>query len=220
MMIKSRRDSGTRGVVCFFGPDGSGKSTLARMLRDVMVMRGIDAVIVWVRGTHTIASFIAKFVSLVGRDLRSEYACNPYYGICIRGHSRYFWAVIEVVSITPVIVHRFVLTRMRHDLVIAERSPPDLIIWLLLTFGGERPPRFALEYSVAVTRRVCDKLIYVRADEDVLIKRRPEEDWRIAFELPIYDGLAKVLGAKTVDTGDKSPEEALDEVLGVVMDDE
>jgi thymidylate kinase len=59
-------------LFALFGPDGSGKTTLARALVGELRRRGLKLVIAWIRGTHTLASIIArilaKFSEFRGQD--------------------------------------------------------------------------------------------------------------------------------------------------------
>lgn len=204
------------GTVCLFGPDGSGKTTLARMLKDFMQAHGVRATTTWVRGTHTIASLIARVYRAALGNKVIKSGCNPYYSVCVRGHSKHVWSLLEVIGVSPLIIARFILASRIYDLVIAERSPPDFIVWLFLTFGGEPPPALALSYALSVTSKVCDKVVYVTADPKALMRRRPEDTPRILLSLSIYEALAKFLGAPTIDTTTKTPEESLAELLEVI----
>jgi len=67
-------------ALCLFGPDGSGKSTLANHVAGWFRGRGFCVAVVWLRGTHTLASIFAR---LLARFSRFRGPCNPYYWICV-----------------------------------------------------------------------------------------------------------------------------------------
>ncbi|MGB9622287.1 MAG: AAA family ATPase, partial [Candidatus Bathyarchaeia archaeon] len=48
-------------LICLFGPDGSGKSTLARALTKRLSDENFRVKLSWMRGTHTLASLVARF---------------------------------------------------------------------------------------------------------------------------------------------------------------
>ena len=50
-------------IIYFFGPDGAGKSTLAKKLAWEIHKRGHKTKLSWMRGSHTIASLLAKILS-------------------------------------------------------------------------------------------------------------------------------------------------------------
>ena len=116
--------------MCFFGPDGSSKTTLAKALVRELEDRGFNVRILWMRGTHTLASLLArllsKFSSFRGFD-------NPYYGISIPKNVKRIWQLIEFVSVLPVLLIRFILPRLLGYIVIAERYLPDFLVWVMLT---------------------------------------------------------------------------------------
>lgn len=199
-------------VVCLFGPDGSGKTTIARTIESVYRGRGVSIETVWMRGTHTMASIVAR---ALGRLETLRGPCNPYYNICVPRGLRLFWRWLELFSLLPVALTRIGLPRALGRSIVAERSPPDLLVWLLLVL---RDPG-VLDSLVArivfsVTRSLCDSLVYVRADLETLLSRRGGGE-TLSIELRVYDRLAEALGASVVDTSRKTVEESVREVMEV-----
>ncbi len=68
-------------IVAFFRPYGSGKSALAGALVKELRRRGFKVRLSWMRGTHTIASILAMFLSRFN-PLRNPID-NPYHGITL-----------------------------------------------------------------------------------------------------------------------------------------
>lgn len=203
-------------VLCFFGADGSGKSTLARLVALHFSLKGYRVGVSWLRGTHTLASLLARFLSRF-ETLRGP--CNPYYSICIPGKLRSLWLLLELVSVLSVVLWRFMLRRRLLDLVVAERSPVDFLVWLILTLRStEVASSIVGRVVLALSLRVCDGLVYVRADRGVLVERRKgeSEEALIPVQLAIYDGVASALGVDTVDTTSSSIRDSLRGVLRVI----
>jgi energy-coupling factor transporter ATP-binding protein EcfA2 len=196
-------------VLCFFGADGSGKSTLARLVALHLSLKGYRVGVSWLRGTHTLASLLARFLSRF-ETLRGP--CNPYYNICVPGKLRSLWLSLELISVLPVVLWRFVLRRRLLNLVVAERSPVDFLVWLILTLrstgvAGGIVGRVVLALSL----RACDDMVYVRADRGVLAERRrgEREEALIPVQLAIYDRVASALKVDTIDTTSSSINDSL-----------
>lgn len=203
-------------ILCLFGADGSGKTTIARHLSAYLSSRGVNNIVVWMRGTHTFAAVLARFLA---RFDVFRGRCNPYYNICIPRRMRSLWMLIELISVIPIIVLRFALPKLLGRVVIAERSPIDFLLWLVTTVGREGFVwKFIANVTIALARSLCDVVVYVRADERVLItrKRGSKEVWLIPVQLRVYDGLAKALGVSCIDTSRKSVSEVVAEVLKLV----
>ncbi len=170
----------------------------------------------WMRGTHTLASLAARFLARFGvfRGM-----CNPYYRICIPPRLRGLWILLELVSIAPIIIARLVLPRLVGRVVVAERSPLDLLAWLSLTLR-DAGVVFGLfgRIMASISLRLCDFSLYIRADRDTLISRRlgSGEEGLVAVELVIYDAIAGLLGLPTLDTTGKSVGVSFRELLGIL----
>lgn len=64
------------------------QATLAKALARGLENQGLKVKISWMRGTHTLASLLAKFLSRFSAFRGSD---NPYYGIRIPKGFRRLW---------------------------------------------------------------------------------------------------------------------------------
>lgn len=204
-------------AICLFGPDGSGKSTLARVLARFFSNRGIKVRVAWLRGTHTFASVLARFLRrfkvFQGDD-------NPYYGLSVPSNFRCLWQIIEFISIIPIWLCRFVLPRLLGYTIIGERSILDFIVWISLTTRDLNFPHKFLGRTVLALGLKNYFNVYVRADLNVLLNRRRTEPTLLPMptQLVVYDVLAKTLKTPTIDTTDKSVGKSFQELLGTLVD--
>lgn len=210
------KDNTPISSICFLGVDGSGKSTLARYYSLNLSSKGLKTRIVWIRGSHTITSILARFLS---RFRALQGPCNPYYNICIPPSLKVLWLWLEFASILPLVFTRFILPRLNNRIIIAERGLLDFLVWLILTIRCQRVLSSIVGRVVlSLSRRVCGCLVYVRADLDVLLDRRRgfPEAWSIPLQLAVYDRIAGALGAPVIDTSNTTPVEATRRLLGVI----
>jgi hypothetical protein len=190
-------------IIALFGPDGSGKTSIVRGFK------GTHKVVA-IRGTHTLASFIAR---LLQHFALFRGSANPYFGIRIPGKMCQLWYALEFVSVLPHIIYKFILLP-KFQLVMAERSIPDFIVWIMTTL------RFRKRFSVSslpwiFLLKLCnkqDQMIYVKASLDTLIARRTPQAELIRIQLPIYDTIAKLVGAYIIDTTHKTAQDSLNEI--------
>lgn len=203
-------------MLCFAGVDGSGKSTLAGRVALYLRARGLRVVVVWMRGTHTFASVLARFLA---RFSSFRGPCNPYYGICVPRGMRGLWLWVEFVSVLPVVVARLVFRGLFGGVVVAERSLLDFLVWLVVTLRwGGAVGSFVGRSAVSLHLSLCDRSVYVRADPGVLLSRRrgsPEERL-IPLQLRVYDAVARAVGVPVVDTSRAAVDESFRRVLGVL----
>ncbi|WP_167828094.1 hypothetical protein [Thermoproteus tenax] len=181
-------------MLCLFGPDGSGKSTLARSLVSE------DVSIAWMRGSHTFVSLLARFLSRF-RVFRG--GCNPYFGICVPPPLKPLWVWLELLSAFPVVLLKYVFPKAAGRRVVGERSPVDLLVWLVLTLrDAEILSGPVARLALALHKMACPRSLYVRADLDVLRARRAgsPEAGLLDVELAVYDKLAQAIGAPVLDT--------------------
>jgi thymidylate kinase len=203
-------------IFCFFGPDGSGKTTVAKALAERLEDYGFNVRISWMRGTHTLASLLARFLSRFALFRGSD---NPYYGISISNSAKRVWQLIEFISVLPILLTKFMLPSLLGYTIIAERYIPDFLVWVSLTTRDEDylkrlEARFMLTLSMKANVRV-----YVTASETELAKRRGGEVNQkfLSRQLKLYDRLAKLVKAYKIDTTGRSVEETLDSLLSLVQ---
>jgi len=198
--------------VSLFGPDGSGKTTLARILVKILKQNGIKTKISWMRGSHTLASILARLLS---KFRTFQGPCNPYYHICIPPSLKTLWIWIEFYSMLPILLLRFILPTALGYLVVAERGLIDFLVWITMT---ARQPRVLTSiigrFTMALARKTSTN-IYIRADLKTLQKRRPTspEASSLSIQLKIYDAIAKAFEIPTIDTSNISVAESIKQIL-------
>jgi|YelNatPaOPRAMG01_1025707.scaffolds.fasta_scaffold36633_2 DNA polymerase III delta prime subunit len=200
-------------LIALFGPDGSGKTTIASALALELRCRGLKPIIAWMRGTHTLVSLLARFLSKLtifkGLD-------NPYYGISIPSCMRRLWQLMEFISVLPILLFRFMLPSFLGYTVVAERYVPDFIVWVSVTTRDEDYlERFEARFMLALSVRAYVR-VYVTASEAELVKRRGGEVNLkfLAEQLRLYDVLARLIGSYRIDTTGRDVDSSLREVLG------
>jgi len=200
-------------IICLFGPDASGKSTLARALVEELRRRGLKARSSWMRGTHTLASLIARLLSrldaLKGTD-------NPYYRIAIPKSLRRLWQLLEFSSALPVVLFRFVIPSALGYWVVADRYVTDLVAWVSITTRDrDYVRRWEARFLLALASRARVK-VYVTAALEELIKRRGANARFLSEQMEVYERIAPIVGAKKLDTTNKGADDSLREVLSLL----
>jgi thymidylate kinase len=200
-------------IICFFGPDGSGKSTLAKALAKRLNNNGFRVKLSWMRGTHTLASILARLLSKFSTFRGSD---NPYYGITIPRSMRRFWQIIEFASAIPIILLKFILPSMLGYWVVAERYAPDFITWVSLTTCDRHyPERIEARFLLALSSKAHFKIYVTTTPNELLRRRRETSPCFIGKQLKLYERIASALHAHRLETTSKSINESLDEVLSL-----
>ena len=198
-------------LICFFGSDGSGKTTLAKALAKELESRGFNVKISWMRGSHTLASLLARFLSKFTLFRGSD---NPYYRMSIPNSAKKVWQLIEFISVLPILLTRFILPCSLDYTVIAERYIPDFIVWVSVTTDDPNYfNSFSVRFLLVLTLKTRIR-IYVKADTRKLIDRRSDMDPSfIKKSFTFYEKLAKSIGSFTLDTTNRSVNESMDILL-------
>ena len=193
-------------LIALFGPDGSGKTSICRTLAKNHKTIGI-------RGTHTIASLIARFLN---KSVIFQGSDNPYFRIRIPRKMQWLWQNIEFASIIPLIFYRFALLP-KFKAIVAERSIPDFIAWVVVTTENPRFIENVMGRFLLTLCRKQNRLIYVTASIEELCRRRPESVRFIREQVRVYDNLAKILKASRLDTTSKTVQESVKEITSVLL---
>jgi thymidylate kinase len=196
-------------ILYFFGPDGAGKTTLAEGLAQKIRNKNHKMKLSWMRGSHTIASLLARILSRSNFFKGSE---NPYYNISIPKKLKRLWQFIEFISALPIIISRFLIPSFMGYWIIADRYTLDLAVWTCLT---TRDSNFLekLEAKVLIaSAKKTNAKFYVKADLETLRNRAGKFPFP-AEQIRLYDRLAQTVEATIIDTTYKSADEALQEVL-------
>ena len=199
-------------TICFFGPDGSGKTTLSRKLAKELSSNGFNVKISWMRGTHTFASVLAKFLSKFSNFRGSD---NPYYGITISRSLKRLWQLVEFASALPIILIRFMLPSALGSWVIADRYVPDFITWVSFTTDDQHYVKSAEAKLLLALSSKAYTRIYVTASLKGLSRRGINPDF-VRKQQKFYDEIAPIIRAKRLDTTHKSINESLKEVLHIL----
>ncbi|RLF03868.1 MAG: hypothetical protein DRJ60_07925 [Thermoprotei archaeon] len=168
------------------------------------------------RGTHTLASLLARFLSRFATFRGSD---NPYYEISIPSSARRVWQLIEFISVLPILLIRFMLPCFLGYVVIAERYLPDFLVWVSLTTrDADYLKRLEARFLLALSMKANVK-VYVTASEAELVGRGGEEVSHefLSRQLKLYDKVAKLVRAYRIDTTERSIEETLDNLLSLIQ---
>jgi hypothetical protein len=167
--------------------------------------------IAWMRGTHTLASLLARFLSKFATFKGFN---NPYYGISIPSHMKRMWQLIEFVSVLPVLLIRFTLPSLLGYTVVAERYTPDFLVWVAVTTDDPGYlSSISARFLLALALRAKAK-IYVKAELRKLIERRTDMDPSfIVKQLILYEKLAEGMNSLTLDTTNRSVDESVGSLL-------
>lgn len=206
-------------LIAFFGPDGTGKSTQASLLADHLQQHKDKVKKVWIRSPHTIAFLLSRFFVKIGFY---RVVSNPFGrkkkipAVDTSGSLRFFWTVIELVGVIPVILFRVYIPLFLGYTIIAERYVIDTIVTIAyytddLDFVKSPIARFLLYF-------VPKNTIFIHLDSDVttIMKRRGRnvESFNfIRFQRIGYKILENSVEALSIDTSNVTVEQTFNQIL-------
>ena len=197
-------------AIIFMGPDGSGKSTQARNIARMLTNRGFKVRFCWIRGPHSIASILSRFLIKLGyfRLIETSESSYKVFDPKLLTGLGALWGFIEFLSVLPWIITRMYLPLLLGRIVVADRYILDTIVYALYYVG----PGFMNVWGKILLCMVPKDsfLICMDADTHVLLERRRNEpltmDYLI-FQRKAYKKLTKQIGAVTMDTTNNNPAE-------------
>ena len=198
-------------LVLFTGPDGAGKTTMVLVLKKYLERKGYRVKVVRIRGTHTVAYilmlFLRDILGLRGTDIH-------YYRVRVPKRLIGLWIYLEFLSLIPLILWYYVLLRIRY-VVVCERSILDALVWVMTSFKDTLNTTSLSRFRpyILFILRYSKCTVYVTASPEVLVKRKPGEEFLVKKMWIYYDKIAKTLKLKCADTTSSHPSTTLQNVL-------
>jgi len=194
-------------IICFFGPDGSGKTSLARELASTLSKKGCRVRISWMRGTHTLAFILSRVL----REFDTFKRCNSRM-ISIPTKMALAWRFIELISLMPVLLVRFIIPNLLGFWIVGERYIPDFVVWVAIIINDDNyMSRPESKILLCLARKTAVN-IYVTADVNKLNERSSEDTSFLTSQQRFYRILAETLKAYEVNTTHRSVERSFQEV--------
>jgi thymidylate kinase len=229
-------------VIAFFGVDGSGKSTQALLMAGFLKEKGFKVKQAWVRSVHTFAFLVWNIFFKFGlcRDesglpatFRGKFAISYLnekpYGvvspiemsppILISKASRQIWALIEVISILPVILFQVYIPLLSGYTIVAERYVVDSIVSIAYFINDERFIKWRLARLLLTFIPKGTVFFFIDADYDTILGRRGKEagpKHYTDFHRKLYSEMKTVVGAHQIDTRVSSIEAAHQKILALL----
>ena len=200
-------------IIYLFGVDKVGKTTLTRLLAEHLQSKGHNVCRAWMRGSHTLASLMSKFLS---KFQAFRWIENPYYSITFRGSIVKLWWLIEYISILPVIFARYLFPCWFGRIVVADRYILDFIVWVsIITDNSSFKESIYARQLLALSSRNTVKF-YITASGEEIRRRSNEKIMQLHQQKRLYEVLAG--DAYKIDTTEKTPHESLRKITNILHD--
>lgn len=191
-----------RKAVIFFGADGTGKSTHAAILLKELKRRGLKARKAWIRARHSLAYMVSQTLTKLGckstltiqNSLKTE-ILDPRTLT-----AKWFWSLLEFLSVIPWIITRLYLPLLLGYHVIAERYVVDTVVYNQYFIGDS----FNIYAKILLRMMPKDALlIHMDAEKQDILRRREGDVLPknfIDYQLTQYRFLASKINALCVNT--------------------
>lgn len=206
-------------LIAFFGPDGTGKSTHAKLLVDYLQSHKVKVKKAWIRSPHTVAYLLSYFFVKIGfcrTDSNPFGRRKKFPAVHTSKSLRLFWAIIEMLSVIPLIVYRVYIPLFLGYTVIAERYVVDTVVNVAYYTNDLR---FLKSSTAKLLLRLIPKntiFIYLDSDYSTLISRRGrnvESYDFFRFQRIGYEIIGNSLGVILINTSKNSIEQTSTKIL-------
>ena len=216
------RKDGLPGMVIFFGPDGVGKTTQSRLVLKYLASRNRRVSFVWIRGGHTLAFVLSKLFVRLGYYQTVRTPSGSSYRVFdprLLPKLSHLWALIEFVSVLPIILYKVYLRRILGYTIVADRYVVDTVVYLSYWLGPA-----ARTVSKFLLRLVPQDAVMIHLDaETPVLKARLLDDTSpmgfVVYQRMLYRRLSASLGAATIDTTNRGIEETFKDVIATLNSD-
>lgn len=211
-------------VIIFFGPDSTGKSTQAKLLIKYLKSKQCRVAWTWIRGSHSIAFVLSKFLARQGYYRTVKVPSGVVYRVFdphLLPGLKPLWGLIEFVSVLPWIILRVYLRRILGYTVVAERYVVDTVVYLAYWLDSDFLKSLLAKVLLGFIPR-GSVLIHLDAESRVLIERLKKVRYDIAtsdyitFQQRAYHVLSQSLNAVTIDTSKFNVEETFQLVINAL----
>lgn len=206
--------------IIFFGPDGAGKTTQVKLLTSYLKSYKFRVRNEHLRVHHTIASLLSKLF------IRFGYYKTTNEKILIGANTKIFvpptfncifcfiWALIEFLSVVPLVIVRFYLPLALGYIVIADRFTVDTVISIAYFLNNYHFLRGFITKLLLCFIPKGAILFYLNTDLQTLLKRRNDETlYHIKFQRLAYNQLAKTMKFVHIDTSKHNQRETFMKVI-------
>lgn len=195
-------------IICLFGEDGTGKTTLADLVAQHLQDEGYKVSRAWMRGSHTLASLLSKFLHEFQVFRWIE---NPYYEVHIPSTLTKLWQLIEYISLLPIILTRYLVPSKFGNIVVADRCVQDFIVWVSLITHNHSFHQSWYSKQLLSLLPTDTASFYVTASKQEIHRRTKEKIMTLNTQKKLYRSLAE--GCFVIDTTGKTAKQSLLEVL-------
>jgi hypothetical protein len=206
-------------LISFFGPDGAGKSTHVELLLKHFQSNRTKVRKVWIRSPHTLAYLLSCLLVKIGFYRTTV---NPF-GMQVKVpavHTNlrlgFFWSMIELVSVLPLILFRVYVPLFLGYTLIAERYVVDTAVTIAYFINdvGFLQSHIAKLLLLFIPKNTI--FIHLDSDYSTIMKRRDhivEPYDFIKFQRMAYKIMESSVSAILINTSNISIEQTSERIM-------